>query len=73
MLAWLRLRSRSLVAPILPHAATNVSAYLAGLCLARGRERTGPPSRPAQAGRPDPAGTTCTGMPLRTALPDSSS
>jgi uncharacterized protein len=30
LFAWLRLRSRSLVAPILAHAATNVSAYLAG-------------------------------------------
>ena len=28
--AWLRLRSRSLLAPILAHAAVNVSAYLAG-------------------------------------------
>jgi membrane protease YdiL (CAAX protease family) len=28
--AWLRLRSGSLLAPILVHAAVNVSAYLAG-------------------------------------------
>jgi membrane protease YdiL (CAAX protease family) len=28
--AWLRLRSRSVLAPILAHAALNVSAYLAG-------------------------------------------
>jgi len=28
--AWLRLRSRSLLAPVLAHAAVNVSAYLAG-------------------------------------------
>jgi uncharacterized protein len=28
--AWLRLRSRSVLAPILVHAAVNVSAYLAG-------------------------------------------
>jgi hypothetical protein len=28
--AWLRLRSRSVLAPILAHAAVNVSAYLAG-------------------------------------------
>jgi CAAX protease family protein len=28
--AWLRLRSRSLLAPILAHTALNVSAYLAG-------------------------------------------
>jgi membrane protease YdiL (CAAX protease family) len=28
--AWLRLRSRSLLAPVLAHAAINVSAYLAG-------------------------------------------
>jgi membrane protease YdiL (CAAX protease family) len=28
--AWLRLRSRSLLAPVLAHAALNVSAYLAG-------------------------------------------
>jgi membrane protease YdiL (CAAX protease family) len=30
LFAWLRLRSRSLLAPILAHAATNASAYLAG-------------------------------------------
>jgi membrane protease YdiL (CAAX protease family) len=28
--AWLRLRSRSVLAPVLAHAAVNVSAYLAG-------------------------------------------
>jgi CAAX protease family protein len=33
--AWLRLRSRSLVAPVLAHAATNVSAYLAGRWVVR--------------------------------------
>ena len=33
--AWLRLRSRSLVAPVLAHAAVNASAYLAGRALAR--------------------------------------
>jgi len=34
-LAWLRLRSRSLVAPVLAHAALNASAYLAGRWVAR--------------------------------------
>jgi uncharacterized protein len=33
--AWLRLRSRSLLAPILAHAATNVSAYPAGRWVVR--------------------------------------
>jgi uncharacterized protein len=33
--ACLRLRSRSLVAPVLAHAATNVSAYLAGRWVVR--------------------------------------
>jgi membrane protease YdiL (CAAX protease family) len=28
--AWLRLRSRSVLAPALTHAALNMSAYLAG-------------------------------------------
>jgi uncharacterized protein len=41
LFAWLRLRSRSLPAPILAHAATNASAYLAGrwvvLHTSRGR------------------------------------
>jgi CAAX protease family protein len=41
LFAWLRLRSRSLLAPILAHAATNASAYLAGrwvvLHTSRGR------------------------------------
>ena len=32
---WLRLRSRSLLAPILAHAASNASAYLAGRWVAR--------------------------------------
>jgi membrane protease YdiL (CAAX protease family) len=35
--AWLRLRSRSLLAPVLAHAAVNASAYLAGRRLARAR------------------------------------
>ena len=30
LFAWLRLRSRSLLAPVLAHAASNASAYLAG-------------------------------------------
>jgi membrane protease YdiL (CAAX protease family) len=71
LFAWLRLRSRSLVAPVLAHAATNVSAYLAGRWLAHRAEAV-PGSRP-QAGGLDPAGATTTGMPLRTALPESSS
>ena len=33
--AWLRLRSRSLVAPVLAHAALNASAYLAGRWVVR--------------------------------------
>jgi membrane protease YdiL (CAAX protease family) len=37
--AWLRLRSRSLVAPVLAHAALNASAYLAGRWVVHGRER----------------------------------
>jgi uncharacterized protein len=39
--AWLRLRSRSLLAPVLAHTAINVSAYLAGRRLVRGQERAG--------------------------------
>lgn len=35
MFAWLRFRSRSLVAPVLAHAAINVSAYLAGRWVVR--------------------------------------
>lgn len=38
--SWLRLRSRSLLAPVLAHAAVNVSAYLAGRRVAlRQQER----------------------------------
>lgn len=33
--AWLRLRSRSVAAPVLAHAALNVSAYLAGYVIVR--------------------------------------
>ena len=33
--AWLRLRSRSVVAPVLAHAALNISAYLAGQWVSR--------------------------------------
>jgi len=36
--AWLRLRSRSLLAPVLAHAAVNVSAYLAGRRVVLGAE-----------------------------------
>jgi uncharacterized protein len=35
--AWLRLRSSSLLAPVLAHAAVNISAYLAGRRLGRRR------------------------------------
>ena len=35
LFAWLRLRSRSLLAPILGHAAGNASAYLAGRWVVR--------------------------------------
>jgi uncharacterized protein len=35
LFAWLRLRSRSLLAPILAHAASNASAYLAGRWVVR--------------------------------------
>jgi uncharacterized protein len=38
-LTWLRLRSRSLVAPVLAHAALNASAYLAGRSVVRRRSR----------------------------------
>ena len=37
VLAWLRLRSRSVLAPALAHAAVNMSAYLAGRRLGRRR------------------------------------
>jgi uncharacterized protein len=43
--AWLRLRSRSLVAPVLAHAALNASAYLAGRWVSRQHQR-------ASIGRP---------------------
>lgn len=36
--AWLRLRSRSLVAPVLAHAAVNASAYVAGRWVAHRRQ-----------------------------------
>jgi membrane protease YdiL (CAAX protease family) len=35
--AWLRLRSRSVLAPVLAHTAVNVSACLAGRRLGRRR------------------------------------
>ena len=35
LFAWLRLRSRSLLAPTLAHAASNASAYLAGRWVVR--------------------------------------
>jgi uncharacterized protein len=43
LFAWLRLRSRSLLAPILAHAASNASAYLAGrwVVLHTSQERGG--------------------------------
>jgi uncharacterized protein len=37
--AWLRLRSRSVLAPVLAHAAVNVSAYLAGRRVANREAR----------------------------------
>jgi membrane protease YdiL (CAAX protease family) len=37
VLVWLRLRSRSVLAPVLAHAAVNMSAYLAGRRLGRRR------------------------------------
>jgi CAAX protease family protein len=40
--AWLRLRSRSLLAPVLAHAAINVSAYLAGRRIALERRTAAP-------------------------------
>jgi membrane protease YdiL (CAAX protease family) len=53
--AWLRLRSRSLLAPVLAHAAVNVSAYLAGrrtasrqAGLTAGPGAAGPRARPAR-------------------------
>jgi membrane protease YdiL (CAAX protease family) len=33
--AWLRLRSRSVLAPALAHAALNISAYVAGRWVSR--------------------------------------
>jgi membrane protease YdiL (CAAX protease family) len=39
--AWLRLRSRSVLAPILAHAAVNVSAYLAGRQVVNRQARSG--------------------------------
>jgi membrane protease YdiL (CAAX protease family) len=41
LFAWLRLRSRSLVAPVLAHAAINLSAYLAGREMVRRAEARG--------------------------------
>jgi len=38
--AWLRLRSRSVLAPVLAHAAVNMSAYLAGRRLVRRHQRS---------------------------------
>jgi membrane protease YdiL (CAAX protease family) len=40
--AWLRLRSRSVLAPALAHAALNVSAYLAGRASSPSDEERGP-------------------------------
>jgi uncharacterized protein len=40
--AWLRLRSRSVLAPVLAHAALNVSAYLAGRASSPSDEERGP-------------------------------
>jgi CAAX protease family protein len=37
--AWLRLRSRSVLAPVLAHAALNISAYLAGRRVANRQAR----------------------------------
>jgi hypothetical protein len=48
--AWLRLRSRSLVAPVLAHAAVNLSAYLAGRRLARRSAGPAPPVTARGAG-----------------------
>jgi membrane protease YdiL (CAAX protease family) len=50
--AWLRLRSGSVLAPTLAHAAVNVSAYLAGLRVIRGSNgRTRPSCQAARARR----------------------
>jgi uncharacterized protein len=52
VLAFLRLRSRSVLAPVLAHAAINVSAYLAGRRLVRAKPSPtsgSPPRRPAAA------------------------
>jgi uncharacterized protein len=56
--AWLRLRSRSVLAPTLAHAAVNVSAYLAArrtasrqAGLTAGPVAAGPRGRPARARR----------------------
>jgi len=46
--AWLRLRSHSLLAPVLAHAAVNVSAYLAGRRLVN-RHQAMPPPRAARS------------------------
>jgi membrane protease YdiL (CAAX protease family) len=46
--AWLRLRSRSVLAPTLAHAAVNVSAYLAGRRTAS--RQAGVTGRPGAAG-----------------------
>jgi membrane protease YdiL (CAAX protease family) len=48
--AWLRLRSRSVLAPVLAHAAVNVSAYLAGRRLVD-RNLATPPPRVIRSGR----------------------
>ena len=48
--AWLRLRSRSLLAPVLAHAALNISAYLAGRRLVD-RSLATPPRPVIQSGR----------------------
>jgi uncharacterized protein len=41
--AWLRLRSRSVLAPVLAHAAVNASAYLAGRLVDRSLATPPPP------------------------------
>jgi hypothetical protein len=41
LFAWLRLRSRSLLAPILAHAASNASVYLAGRWVVRHTAKDG--------------------------------
>jgi membrane protease YdiL (CAAX protease family) len=50
--AWLRLRSRSLVAPIVAHAAINVSAYVAGRWVAGSSAVSTRSSPSGGAGRP---------------------